>query len=72
MALDEDIQAHELSLVIDLIEGVKFLIVGLPFGVDVRPTPRTQLSLQRPLAIHEAHIAQVEIFFIAEEAAKLG
>ena len=71
MALDEDIEVVELLFVVEFLESVKFLVVGLTISVDLDVTVVPQLSLQRPLAIDKAHVAQVELVLLAHGAAKL-
>ena len=72
MPLHKDIQAGELALVVDLLEGVELGVVRLPVRIDVRLLHCAQLAFEGPLAVDEAHIAKVEMFLVAQGAGELG
>ena len=72
MPLHKDIQAGELALVVDLLEGVELGVVRLPVRIDVRLLHCAQLAFEGPLAVDEAHIAKVEMFLVAQGAGEFG
>ena len=71
-ALDEHVQADERLLVVDFFESVQLLVVGLAVGVDLGAVVCSELAFERPFAVDEAQVAEIEMVLVAERTAELG
>ena len=72
MPFHEDIKIVELLLVIEFLEGVVLFVIRHSIGVNFDVAVSSQLSLECPLAVDEAHVAQIEVLLHADGTAELS